>query len=54
MLEEVVSVGGADAHREKVDAYRRAGLGTPVLWFHSPDGRPETLQRMMAEVGSAG
>ena len=54
MLQEVVSVGGADAHREKVEAYWRAGLGTPVLWFHSPDGSPDKLRQMMAEVASAG
>jgi alkanesulfonate monooxygenase SsuD/methylene tetrahydromethanopterin reductase-like flavin-dependent oxidoreductase (luciferase family) len=53
MLQEVVSVGGADSHREKVEAYWQAGLGTPVLWFHSPDRSPETLKRMMAEVASA-
>jgi hypothetical protein len=52
MLQEVVSVGDADTG-QKVEAYRRAGLGTPVLWLHSPDGSPETTRRMMAEVASA-
>jgi alkanesulfonate monooxygenase SsuD/methylene tetrahydromethanopterin reductase-like flavin-dependent oxidoreductase (luciferase family) len=54
MLGELVSVGGAEVHRERIDAYRRAGLETPVLWFQSPDGSPETLRRTMAEVASAG
>jgi probable F420-dependent oxidoreductase len=53
MLREVVSVGEADTHRQKIEAYRRAGLGTPVLWLHSPDGSPETIGGMMAEVASA-
>ena len=53
MLREVVSVGDADVHREKIAAYRKSGLGTPVLWFHSPDGSAETLRRVMAEVASA-
>jgi 5,10-methylenetetrahydromethanopterin reductase len=53
MLREVVSVGDADTHLQKIDAYRRAGLGTPVLWLHSPEGSPETIRRMMAEIASA-
>jgi len=52
MLAEVVSLGGADAHREKIEAYRRSGLGTPVVWLHSPDPTPQTLRRLMAEIAS--
>lgn len=54
MLHEVVSVGDADDHREKMAAYRSAGLGTPVPWFHSPNGSSETLRRLMAEVAPTG
>jgi hypothetical protein len=53
MLREVVSVGEADDHREKIAAYRKSGLTTPVLWFHSPEGDAGTLRRLMAEVASA-
>jgi probable F420-dependent oxidoreductase len=52
MLAEVVSLGGADAHREKIEAYRRSGLGTPVVWLHSPDPTPQTLRRLVAEIAS--
>jgi hypothetical protein len=52
MLAEVVSLGGGDAHREKIEAYRRSGLGTAVVWLHSPDPTPQTVRRLMAEIAS--